>query len=263
MALRYTGFLPLALAAIVSAAPACAADDPESFHLEVFGSAWLIDSSGTLHSEGASIDLRSDLGFEQQLPTFAGRLVFKPARKHRIFVEGAPLNGNGLNTVRRSITYHGTVFNVSETLRSNVDLSFLEAGYQYDIVSKPHGHFGLSVSGIYLNGTGTLVTVNTALASTANQKIGLPVAGAEFRVFPIPHHNWIDIDGSFRGMGFGDYGHYVEGNVNGNVWIASHIAIGAGYRRINALLQNSSNQLTGSGLNLNLRGPIYSVGFHW
>lgn len=253
------------LAAIAVPTVALAADptDPEDFHVEVTGSAWIVDTSGTVHSDGTSIDLRSDLGFEQQIATFTGKLVFKPRRRQRIFIEGTPLSGSGTNTVNRSITYHGQVFNVSDTVSSSVDLTMLLVGYQYDIISNRYGHLGVSVSGAYLNGTGTLTSLTANTTSSSSQQIGLPIAGAEFRVFPIPGHKWLDLDGGVRGMAYGSYGHYVEGNGNVAIWLANHFSLAAGYRRIDTQLQNNDNPLTSSGLNVSLRGPIFSAGFKW
>ena len=63
-------------------------ESPENFRIEVTGSAWLVDSAGTIQANGTPVDLISDLGAEQQKPSFYGRLVFKPEQKHRIVVEG-------------------------------------------------------------------------------------------------------------------------------------------------------------------------------
>jgi hypothetical protein len=257
-------FLALTFASAAFAGDKFSADDdPENFHLEVTGSAWLLDVAGTIHSDAASIDLRSDLGFEQQIPTFSGKLVVKPGRKHRIFIEGTPLTANGVNSVSHSITYHGRTFNVSDTLKSSLNLNLVIGGYQYDVISNRYGHLGFSVSGVYLNGTGTLTSVTTSVTATASETIGLVIAGAEFRIFPIPRHKWFDIDGGLRGMGFGSYGHYVEGNLNGGLWLANHFSLAAGYRRIDVQLQNANNPLTGSGINTNLKGPIFSAGVRW
>jgi hypothetical protein len=256
-------------AALICGVPVFGADtsalggaNPENFRVEVTGSAWIMDSGGTLHSGGTFIDLRSDLGFEQEKPVFWGKLTFKPGRKHRIFVEGSPLGGDGLHTINRSITYNGQVFNVSETVQSNVSLNTLFVGYQYDVLSGSYGHLGVSGAGAYLDGMGTLTSLNPATTSTGDYKIGLPLAGVDFRVFPIPSHSWLAVDGSIRGMDFGSYGHYVEGGVNLSVWIANHISVSGGYKEISAQLQDSQSA-TGSGLKIMLRGPIVSMGFKW
>jgi hypothetical protein len=57
-------------ASVMSGAPA--SEDPENFKVEVSGAAWLVDSSGTIQASGTPIDLVTDLGAEQQQPTFYG-----------------------------------------------------------------------------------------------------------------------------------------------------------------------------------------------
>ncbi|MBV9268504.1 MAG: hypothetical protein JO061_20215, partial [Acidobacteriaceae bacterium] len=219
------------------------------------------DSGGTVHSGGTQINLISDLNLQQQQSTFTGGLVIKPGRKHRIIVDGTPFSASGLNTIQRTITYHGQTYNVNETVKSAVDLNDLFVGYQYDVISRPAGHLGFQVGGAYLDGTGTLNSVQLATTSTASQTIGLPLAGTEMRVFPLPNHHWIDFDGGVRGMAFGSYGHYFEGWVSGGVWFFNHIALQAGYRAIDADLHQSSSN--GSGVDIQLNGPVFSMTFKW
>ena len=231
---------------------------PESFRIEITGSAWLLDSGGRIQASGTPIDLVSDLGVQQQQPTFYGKFVFKPTRRQRIVLEGTPFRLSGLNTVHRSVTYHGDTFNINETLKTTADLNYFFGGYQFDVLSGPVGHLGFSAGGAYFSGTGTVSSQNTT--ASKSQTIGLPLAGAEFRVFPIPGHSWIDFDGEVRGMGFGSYGHYVEAGGNGGVWFG-HIGLQAGYRAVNAdLHQNSAG---GSGISGRLKGPIFSLLFKW
>ena len=258
----YLGVFSLFSALSVGAAdiPGTGSGSPEAFRIEVTGSAWLLDSAGTIHDAGTGIDLNSDLGVQQQQPTFYGKFVFKPGRRHRIVVEGTPFRLSGNNTVSRSITYRGQTFNVNETIRSSADLNYLFAGYQYDILSGSAGHLGLSVGGAYLNTTGTIVEVQTSTTASKSLTLGLPLAGLEFRVFPVPGHHWFDIDGGMRGMGVGDYGHYVEATANGGFWVGP-FALQAGYRAVNADL-HETNPL-GNGVAVRLKGPIFSLVWQW
>ncbi len=235
-------------------------DNPENFKIEITGSAWLLDTNGNVQSSGTVIDFVSDLGFEQGQPTFYGKLVFKPGRKHRIVIEGSPFHFTGDNTIHRSITYQGQTFNVDETLKTTSSLDYLFAGYQYDVLSGPAGHLGFSVGGAYLDATATLVSVQAATTASRTQSLGLPLAGTEFRIFPLPSHKWIDIDGGIRGMDFGGYGHYVEGGANGGVWLGP-VALQAGYRVVNATLQRTGSDA--GGIAVRMKGPIFSLVFHW
>ena len=234
-------------------------ESPENFRIEITGAGWLVNTRGTIQSSGTPIDLVNDLGAQQNQPTFYGQLVYKPGRKHRIVFEGTPFRINGYNVVNRSVTYHGETFNVSETLQSSADMNYFFGGYQYDVVSGPMGHLGFSVGAAYLSATGTIQAAQTSTVASKSETVGLPLAGADFRIFPIPGHRIIEVEGGLRGMGAGSYGHYVEGTANGGICLKS-ITFLAGYRQVNALFQNSSNS---SGVNVRLRGPIFSMMWRW
>jgi hypothetical protein len=234
-------------------------ENPENFRIEITGAGWLVNTGGTIQSNGSPVDLVSDLGAQQRQPTFYGQLVFKPGRKHRIVFEGTPFEINGYNTVNRSITYHGQTFNFSQTLQSSADINYFFGGYQYDVLSGPMGHLGFSVGAAYLSATGTIQAVQTSTIASKSETLGLPLAGADFRIFPIPGHRIIEVEGGLRGMGAGSYGHYVEGTANGGVCFRS-VAFLAGYRQVNALFQDTNNS---SGVNVRLRGPIFSMLWRW
>jgi hypothetical protein len=245
---------------LAAAAPAGASDGPEDFKIEIKGSAWLLDSGGTIQANGSPVDLVSDLGAHQQQPTFYGQLVVKPGRKHRIVVEGTPFRIDGLNTVNRTFTYQGQTFTVSQTVRSNADLNYFFTGYQYDILSGRLGHLGFSVGGAYLGTTGTIHAVELNTTSSKSITIGLPLAGAEFRVFPIPGHTIFEFDGGIRGMAVGDYGHYVHAQGNAGMALGP-VTFQAGYRAVNADLHDTGT--SPSGVNVRLKGPIFSLVCKW
>jgi hypothetical protein len=235
-------------------------ENPESFHFELTGSGWLVNSGGTIQASGSPINLVSDLGVYEQQPTFFGRLVIKPARKHRILVEGTPFRLQGENKVRRTVTYHGETFNVSQTLNSNADFNYVFVGYQYDLVSGSMGHLGLSGGGAYLEAAGTIHGIETGVTASKSETIGLPLAGIEGRVFPIRGHRILEFDGGVRGMAFGDYGHYLELDSNAGVTLG-HTTLQAGYRSIRLNIQNTS--ANPSGVDVLLRGPLFSAQWRW
>ena len=235
-------------------------ESPESFRFEVTGSAWILNTGGRIQANGSPVDLVNDLGAQQQQPTFYGQLVFKPAQKHRIVLEGTPFDIHGNNTIDRSIPYAGRIFNVSETVQSHANLTYFFGGYQYDVLSGPMGHLGFSAGAAYLGATGTIDATQTALVGSKSEVVGLPLAGAEFRVFPIRAHRILEFDGGMRGMAFGSYGHYVQANGNAGVGLGP-ITLQAGYRAVNVDLHQSSNG--GSGLSARLQGPIFSLLFRY
>jgi len=237
-----------------------ASEGPEHFRIEITGSAWILNTGGQIQANGSPIDLVNDLGAQQQKPTFYGQLVFKPGQRHRIVLEGTPFDIQGNNTVDRTVTYRNQVFNVSQTLQSTANLTYFFGGYQYDVLSGSMGHLGFSAGAAYLSATGTIQALQTNTVASKSEVIGLPLAGAEFRIFPIPGHRILEVDGGMRGMGFGSYGHYVQANANAGVGLGP-ITLQAGYRAVNTDLHQSSNG--GSGLSARLQGPIFSLMFRW
>ncbi|MFL6415734.1 MAG: hypothetical protein ACJ74Y_08700 [Bryobacteraceae bacterium] len=250
----------------LAAAPACRAqwaghsEDPENFHIEVTGEAWLVDTGGQIQASGAPINLVNDLNAEQGRGTFYGQLVFKPARKHRIVIEGTPFSVNGLNSVTRSIVYRGQTFNVSQTVRSSASLDYAFLGYQYDVLSAPRGHLGFSVGAAYLGASGFLQAVETNTSASKTQQLVLPLAGTDFRIFPLPGRKVFEIEGGIRGMTFGDYGYFAEATGSGGV-VLGPITLLAGYRALNTDIHVTSNG--GSGVTARLHGPIFSARFRW
>lgn len=235
-------------------------ESPEDFRFEITGSAWIMNTGGAIQANGAPVDFVSDLGVQQEQPTFYGQLVFKPGRKHRIIVEGTPFDIHGYNTIDRSVTYRGYTYAVDQTLRSTANMNYLFAGYQYDLLSGRMGHFGVSGGAAYLGATGTIQALQAGVTESKSITVGMPLAGAEFRLFPIPGHRIFEIDGGMRGMGFGSYGHYVE--ANGNAGIAwGPITFQAGYRAVNADLHVTNDG--GSGLTARLQGPTLGVLWRW
>ena len=175
-------------------------------------------------------------------------------------MEGTPFGENGNNTINRTIVYQGRSFNISDSIHSSASLNYLFAGYQYDLLSGPGGHLGLSVGGAYLSAAGSILATGQTVPATDTQKIGLPLAGMEFRVFPIPHHRIVEVDGGVRGMSFGGYGYFVESNGNAGLCFGP-VTFQAGYRVTNFDLHN--NRATASGVTARLQGPIFSGMFRW
>jgi hypothetical protein len=226
------------------------------------GSAWTLNSSGTLSDSSNLIDLKDDLGISQGVETFYGKLVVKPGRKHRIFVEGSPFALSGSKTSIRTFTYAGQTYSFNEQLLSKADLTYVFGGYQYDFLSGEAGHLGASVGGAYLNATGTVNAPQANVSSSRSQQLGLPLAGLEFRIFPVPGHPIFDMDGGVRGMDFGGYGHYLEFDANAGVWLGRHVGLEGGYRSISAYLHDNSASNNGS-LDVTLSGPAFSLLFKW
>ncbi len=235
-------------------------ESPEDFRIEVTGAAWVVNSGGYLSDKGSPVDFVSDLNLSQQRSTFYGLFVFKPARKHRIVLEGTPFSESGNNTIHRTFVYSGRSFDVSDNIQSSANLNYFFAGYQYDLLSNPWGHLGVSVGGAYVSAYGSILASKAPPPATGTQKVGLPLAGVEFRIFPIPHHRLLEVDGGLRGMDFGGYGYFAEAGANAGLCFGP-VTFQAGYRDVSFDLHNTG--LNADGVTARLKGPIFSGMFRW
>jgi len=226
----------------------------EDFHIELTASAWRTSVEGTLQAVGLPVDLQSDLALQDRT-TFFGRLVLKPGRRHRLIVEGAPHSYDGRNAIARTIVYNGATFNLRDTIESSADLTYVFGGYQFDFVTAPRAHLGALVGGNYLDATGTLRSAATGITATRNQTIGLPLAGAEFRVRPLRH---VSVSGGIKGMALGGYGHFVQGEINAGIGVR-FVTLQAGYQILDADIHENSSAPGRSGIAPRISGPIFGV----
>jgi hypothetical protein len=247
----------LFITCLFAAAAMAQEPDPEHAQLEVTLSYWRLGSSGNIKADGMPVDLKSDLGIQQDQPTFSGKLVVAPARKHKILVEGTPFRISGDRDLSRGITYAGRTYTVNERVLSTADLNVLYAGYQFDAWSRPEGHLGLNVGGAWLNATGTIRGQNTGITGTKTETVGLPLAGIAARVFPVRRRLLVEINAEVKGMAFGDYGHYLQTSIAAGVGIRN-VLVEGGYRFVDMDIHTTNGA---TGVTPQFSGPIVSVVF--
>ena len=238
-------------------APALAGQDRdvEDFRVEVTAGWWLRDTRGTIQSGIAPVDLRGDLDIAQNEPQFLGRLVFKPAARHRLIFEGTPYRLRGTADVTRQITFAGQQFTVRDRVTSSADMTYVFGGYQFDVVTGARGHLGFQGGVAYVDATGTITSETFGFAGTEIQSFPFPVAGAEFRALPLGSP-LLQIGGGLKGMSLGDYGHYLEASLDAGIGIGRHITVLAGYRIVDADVHRRDRT---RGFMPRFTGPVFSV----
>jgi hypothetical protein len=243
------------LLSLVLAAPVLAQGDLHDYRLELRLSYWPVHSAGTIRASGTPIDLRTDLGVDQNVPTFAGSLDFKPSRRQSIRIEGAPVRLDGDRSLARSITWQGRSYTLNDRVTSSASLDYLYAGYQFDVLSGSSGHLGLQAGGAYLSATGSLASQTTGITASKSQTVGLPLAGMAFRVRPFHYGFDIELNGGIKGMSFGRYGNFVEASSAFSIG-RGPLAFEAGYRILKADIHDSpgNNQVSPT-----FRGPVISL----
>ena len=228
----------------------------DDFRVEVTGYAWRTSIEGTVQSSGLPIALHADLNLNDTW-TFFGKLVLKPGRRHRINIEGSPYDFSGTSTLARTITFNGRTYSFQDTVASQASLTYVFGGYQFDLISRERGHFGLEAGGAYLDGTGTIRSTTTGASASRSQTVGLPLAGAEFRVYIVPRR--VNINGEVKGMALGGFGDYFQGMVNVGVGFR-RITFQAGYQYLNADI-HENRAVNPAGISPVIRGPMISVQF--
>jgi len=248
-------WLPV-LAVFLFTFPAAAQEDFESFRVELTASAWLVSPAGTIQSGIVPVDLRQDLQLDQSQPHFFGKLVLKPARRHRFMVEGVPYRLNGAANITRQIVFAGRTYTIQDFVTSTADIDYVAAGYQFDFVSRPQGHLGLSVGVGYVDATGTLTSRNFGFSGVEHQSFPFPQVGAEGRAFLLPHRSLLEVDGELKGTSLASYGHYLQFAVKGGVSLGHRLTIQAGYMRATADVHRQDNT---RGFNATFSGPIFGI----
>lgn len=155
----------------------------------------------------------------------------------------------------RQFTFAGQRYTVQDRVTSQADITYLFGGYQFDIVSKPRGHFGLQAGVGYVNATGELHDQTFGFTGTETQTFPFPVAGAEFRGFPL-RSPIIQISGELKGMALGDYGHYLDGSLNVGAGIGRHLTLLVGYRIVDADIHRQDQT---RGITPRFGGPVFSL----
>jgi len=226
--------------------------DLEDFRVELTLHGWLRNTSGTIQSGLLPVDLRSDLFIDQPHGQFQGRLVFKPTRRNRLFIEGTPYMLNGDHAISRQITFAGRTYEFQDQVRSSADIEFVMGGYQFDVIERGSGHFGLQAGAAYVNASGTLRSVLHGLSGTETQTFGLPMVGGEGRAAI----RWFTVSGYVRGMPLGTYGHYFEVEADGGINLGRHVTVQGGYHLMDADIRSHGGT---RGFAPRFEGPVFGV----
>ena len=245
-----------ALVLLLSTHPAAAQENFENFRVELTASAWLVNPSGSIQSGITPVDLRRDLQLDQSQPHFFGKLVVKPGRRHRMIVEGVPYRLSGAANVSRQIVFAGRTYNIQDFVTSKANIDYVAGAYQFDVVSRPQGHFGLLAGVGYVNAAGTLASRNFGFTGSERQSFPFPQVGAEGRAWVLPHSHLLELDGELKGMSLASYGHYLQFAVHGGVSVGRHLTVQAGYMFADADVHRQDNT---RGFNPTFRGPIFGI----
>ena len=254
------GFLTLLLALAPSAAAQILGEPSdlpvgEAYHVEVLGGMWhptpeLTISSDAFGIAGTSIDFTTDLGIAAK--RFGElRVRLRPGRKHRFRIDYVPISYAATSVIERRLVFRGIAFDVGVPVSSTITWKTWRLGYEYDIIHRPRGYFGLIVEAKY---TDVEASIDTAFAREFARARGpVPAVGAVMRIYPI---RVLGITAELTGFRLpervgGNYGgQYVDFDIYGTLNFTEMLGAQIGYRSVdlNGFFETDSVDLRLEGM---------------
>jgi hypothetical protein len=134
----------------------------EVYRVEVSGGVWsptvfgsIAVTNDKIEAAGSTIDFVNDLGFKDtRFPDL--RVVLRPAKKHKFRVQYTPVSYTGESVISRNIIFNGILYPTNMPVNSTFDWKVWRFGYEYDIIYRDRGYFGILLEGRYTQMNATL-----------------------------------------------------------------------------------------------------------
>ena len=195
---RYTStIIAISLAALITSATAATAQFSaqssnapagDNYKVELFGGLWkpshdLTVANNAFGIVGTVIDARRDLGITSgRFPEFRFRL--HPSRRHRVRIDYLPIEYRATTVIERRIIFRGIAHEPGILVSSTLNWKTWRFGYEYDLIHRSRGHFGLIVEAKY---TDLEASLDTSFGHEFVRARGpIPAIGAVLRVYPLP-----------------------------------------------------------------------------
>ena len=248
MRTRATAISVLCLALGLVAAPAAAqyavkgtADRAtgESYHVEIGGYFWnptpdIAITSESLGIIGSRIDFVTDLGIEKTRFKQI-KVVLRPARKHKFRFEYTPIRYQSVDGILRAdIVFNGILYPVALPVTSDLQWKAYRFGYEWDVIYRERGFFGIVLEAKYTDVQATLQ--NVLDTEFVHARAPIPAIGGIARVYVAPN---ISITGEFTAFKLPDSidpdysAKYYDFDLYGTVNFTDHAGAQVGYRSFN------------------------------
>lgn len=212
----------------------------EKYHVELGGFLWHPNPTIVIRSEalteariGSTIDFVNELGLEQKWFRQI-KAVLRPSEKHKFRFEYTPIKyENPAATLTRDIVFNGQLYRLSLPVATELKWNAYRFGYEYDIVYRERGFFGILLEAKYTDVQATLSQFALGLEEFARARAPIPAIGAIGRVYVVPN---ISITGEISGFKLPesideDYrAHYVDFDLYGSVNFTDNFGAQLGYR---------------------------------
>lgn len=207
----------------------------EVYNVEFAANLWTPTPEMTVASEalgiaGTTIDLVADLAVEsKQLPEF--RLVIRPGRKHKLRFQYIPIEYTSSTTLETSIVFNGIRYDVGVPVDATLKWRAWRIGYEYDVVYRDRGFFGLVFESKYTD-VQTDLTSEVVGTQFARARAPIPTAGIIGRGYILPN---ISLTGEFTGIALPQIsdkydGHFYDFDIYGTVNFTNAVGVQLGYR---------------------------------
>lgn len=215
-------------------------DDPatgEKYHIEAAAALWfpaaeLAVSSESLGIQGTSIDLKKDLGLQDQRLASL-RLVLRPTKHSKFRLEFIPIKYDSSATLQRDIIFNGIRYPKGLPVNSTFDWKAYRFAYEYDVASGNRWFVGFVLEAKY---TDVQVQLASSIANEfASARAPIPALGGIARVYVVPN---ISITGEFTGFKLPENlikdtaAHYVDFDLYGTLNFTNYVGVQVGYRSL-------------------------------
>lgn len=230
----------------------------ENFNVEIGAMLWqptptLIVQTGALAAFGSTrVDFVNEFGIEDKRFT-EYRIVAKAGRKHKLRFGYIPIIYSETATLTRTITFGDRTFTVGTPTTADLEWKMWKAGYEWDIVARDRGFFGV-IGELKYN------EINASLTSAfgveaAQAKAPVPTVGVIGRGYP---HKMVSITGEFTGFKMPDSlseefeASLYDFDIYATVSFGRHVGVQAGYRSLTAdyLVDEDAGELK-------MKGPYF------
>ena len=209
----------------------------EAYHVEILGGMWNPTPTITVSSDefgiaGTHIDFTSDLGIGAR--RFGElRLRLRPSRKHRFRIDYLPIRYSAQTVVERRLVFRGIAYDVGVPVSSTIRWNAWRLGYEYDIVHRSHGYFGIILEAKY---TDVEASLDTEFGREyARARAPIPAIGAVVRIYPVRALGVTAEVTGFRlpeGIDENYRGEYVDLDIYGTLNFTEQFGAQIGYRSL-------------------------------
>ena len=219
----------------------------ETYRVEVGGSFWnpspdIVITSESLGIIGSEIDFVEDLGIEKKRFNQL-KVVLRAAEKHKFRFEYTPIKYQAESTLQRNIVFNGILFPLTLPIETELKWRAYRFGYEWDMVYRDRGFFGLVFEAKYTDVEATLT--NVLDEEFVRARAPIPAIGGIGRVYVADN---ISITGEFTafkvpGIGEDDdrpeepqyKARYFDFDLYGTVNFSDNFGAQAGYRSFSVL----------------------------